>query len=535
VSTRPFALVLLVACAVVKQEDVGSSSERLGVTMGAQTFVDNPSFVSGIVDWNLAAAFTSGAAIGPTWSITFEDHSPNQPMFGWAFAGSASGPFTRCFDGAAGCNVIDKSQLVPFNSWQGEPGAVGDALGDVVASFGYSSTTPGQGDQIAIVLSADGGRHFGDTPGRVMSVTQGVSGCNTAARGSNVTIDPTTSPPTVYVVWGSKGAGAYSFGGCIRTFLISNGMLQNGGPITNGAPIANMDVECCQPSTGQGALLVQATDGMATVVYSNQDQVPATTSSGDCQSNRSIAWGSVSTVDGVHWTDHSRIFRTTTFEWCGLGTSNGVDDGSSTIIKGRREFDFIIAPDGNSYVALNDSVSTIRLFMSTTRGIKIPGANAPNDSPWREFCPSTVAGYGSNWLNPGDGPCTAFGGALVRGGQEVFRPTLAADGNSQLSLLFYVRNDSGGFGTTRAEVRYMGNVAPRTAFNSWITAPPLDIFPANFGLLLDPHVALGTYNSMPSTSLKAAGCNGRNDVEPYWTTNISAAQAIASRSMTLVP
>ena len=196
-------------------------------------------------------------------------------------------------------------------------------------------------------------------------------------------IDNTTSTfaasgapvPTYWAVWGHKGAG--SWGGCIRSFTVdpSTGAITfSGTPAGAGFTIDNMDREGL--NDGQGALIVQANDGMATVVYSNQDNVPATTA--DCSSNTSIGWGSVSTTDGDDWTSHSQIFHSTNFAWC---TLTWIRSGANPkVIKGTREFDFVIAPDGNSYVAVNDSADSIRLFMSVTRGVPVPGLGAPNDN-----------------------------------------------------------------------------------------------------------------------------------------------------------
>jgi hypothetical protein len=328
--------------------------------------------------------------------------------------------------------------------------------------------------------------------------------------------NPPVVTPTFWVAWGHKGSG--SFGGCARTYQFdSSGDPHAAGPASAGYTIDGMDVEGF--GDGQGALVIQASDGMATVVYSNQDNVPATTAS--CNSNTSIGWGAVSTTNGDDWTDHSTIFHSTAFAWCTLTDSLGANP---KVIKGRREFDFVIAPDGNSYVAVNDEANSIRLFMSTTRGVKVPNLGAPNDSPWREFCPTNT----SNWTDPGTHcgsgwfPSEDSGLTPV----EVFRPTLSADGNSAVALMWYQHVDAPGPGGTVVKVETEQEFAnlPRLFNGSYQMAGggPTTIEaafdPNPSGTSFDLHTALGLYNTMPASRVPTASCAGStsNDIQPYW-------------------
>jgi hypothetical protein len=279
-----------------------------------------------------------------------------------------------------------------------------------------------------------------------------------------------------------------------------------------------MDMEGIGDS--QGALVIQANDGMATVVYSNQDHVPNTTA--DCNNNTNIGWGAVSTTNGDDWTDHSTVFHSTTFAWCTV-TDGSAPPGNPKIIKGRREFDFIIAPDGNSYVAVNDASDSIRLFMSTTRGVKVPNMGAPNDSPWREFCPSNT----SNWTDPGTHCGHGWFPAEDTGltPAEVFRPTLSADGDGGVALMWYqtVQLISAGPPNFGVETQQEFASLPRLFNSSYQMGGggPTTIengFDPNPSGAFNLHTALGFYNTMPASRRPTASCAGSSsdDIQPYW-------------------
>jgi hypothetical protein len=390
----------------------------------------------------------------------------------------------------------------------------------------YTTSTPDT--QIAIVGSHDGGATFGAATNQVRSVTAdgggAGQGCNNGpSRSPTVAVDmttasavfpnPPTPTPTFWVAWGHNGAG--TFGGCVRTYQFdSSGNLSAAGAAAGGFTIDNMAPEALGDS--QGALIIQANDGMATVVYSNQDHVPSTTA--DCGSDTSIGWGAVSTTNGDDWTDHSEVFHTSNFAWCTV-TDGSAFPGNPKVIKGRREFDFIIAPDGNSYVAINDAKDSIRLFMSTTRGVKVNGMGAPNDSPWREFCPNNA----SNWTDPGIHPC-GTGWFPGEGGttEEVFRPTLSADGNSGVALMWYqtVQLPSPGPAIFGIETQWDFASQPRMFGSTYTSEQTIEngFDPNPSGTTFDRHTAVGLYNTMPASRPATASCAGstNDDIQPYW-------------------
>ncbi len=538
---RVVNLVLVIAAAACSgnHEDVGTGAQKL-ISLGSLVHVDAADTTA--EDHNLSGVFTQASS--PTapniYAVGFEndetDYSnlPNYP-FGWAWSTSSSGSYTRCYDHATGCTALHTSAISDWYAWGGQPSLAADGVGNVAYVTLYKSSSTSGLDQVAVVMSHDGGETFGGSDGKMLSLTDGAGeGCDSGTqRLPNVAVDITTTPPTYWAVWGHKGSG--SFGGCIRSFTYdpTSDTVSTGGPAAAGYTIDNMEREGLDD--GQGALIVQAADGMVTVAYDNQDNVASSCPAG----NNGMAWETVSTVNGADWTSKSRVVHTSTFDWCAIGNTDGTDDSTSRIIKGTREFDFIVAPDGNSYLAVNDTNDSIRLYMSATRGVKIPGIGATNDSPWREYCDGG-SGATSNWTAPG----AACSTALVAPGTEVFRPVLSADGNSRISLMWYQRVDpvGGGHGV---EVEYMGNVAPRMQSSpasglqggSFQGPTTLEsFFDPNPSLYTDRHKALGFYMTMPSSRLAAAAALGTNDAQPYWTFVSSAPlRVIDTRSVTLTP
>jgi len=539
-------VLLLAAIACTTKEEVGTSDARL-VTEGTVVGVDNPTFSSSgtAQDFNLGATYSligsSPTSSSPIWFVAYEDHTSAAPKttLGWATASTAlSGGFTTCFDNAGSCNSIDKTGIT-FDHWatNPQPTAAGNGTGLVFAAAVYASTSLLDHDQVMLMMDDTGGDHLGQSSGQAISVTDGAAdGCDTGEmRAPYVTVDSTAFPgtPLIYVVWGRKGSG--SWGACIRSFSVALNTLITDGPVSAGHGVGSLDREGF--NDGQGGLIAQAADGMVSVAYTNQDNVPSTTSG--CSSNTGLAWEMTSSSDGSHWATSSTIVHTSSFDWCALRTTPGTDS-TAKVIKRLREYDFVLSSGGISYVAVNDTAQTIRLYMSATRGIKIPNMNATNDSPWREFCPTVTHGSGVvvNWTDPGD-PCP---NALVAPSTDVFRPMLTVDGNGQLSLAWWQRDDGMLHGPAFAKLMYIGNVLPRlgTATDPWQPSSSTPqvlqgaFDPAVGGL--DKHDALGWYQTMPSTRSSYNECSGATDIEAYWTNpSFNGLQNIFTAPITLTP
>lgn len=180
----------------------------------------------------------------------------------------------------------------------------------------------------------------------------------------HASFDYSTTPATLWIVWRRRKGG--SFGGCIRGFrfdFIANPKIPPLVPIGAGFSIDNMDRE--GGNDGQGAIKVRASDGVITVVYQNAD-IPRVCPD---TSTKSVGWSSVVSMnEGQVWTDHEVIEHSENFTWCIVGKS--ADGGIAEIQKGIGEWDFVLGPDGNEYVAINDDDRHISLFMSPMRGMK---------------------------------------------------------------------------------------------------------------------------------------------------------------------
>ena len=190
--------------------------------------------------------------------------------------------------------------------------------------------------------------------------------------------------------------------------------------------IDNMDREHGGSGEGQGYLKVLAADGIATVVYANDDSLNDHVCGSSGQFIPSdIAWGAVSTFDGGNsWNDHSHAFETHNFVWCAFG---------GLVQRGLKEFDAAIGPDGSLFVIVTAAEGEARLFMSPTRGVENHNAHA-----WREWCPGTpsiVGGPLGQWTAPGGAcPTAAFSDGTI------IHPTLGFDTNGRLIVSFYEPN-----------------------------------------------------------------------------------------------
>jgi len=247
----------------------------------------------------------------------------------------------------------------------------------------------------------------------------------------NAQFDYTTSPPTLWVVWRHNGTGIGSFGGCIRRFFIDGtGSLV---PLENALTIDGMDNAI---GGSQGALLVQAGDGLVTVAYVNSDDNP-NCPTGD---HKSQAWGSVTSMSNGHdFVDNARIFETSDWRPC-------LENASKRRVQNTiRSFDFTRAPSGIEYVVLSDTEHSVRFFMNPAGGVKGWRDTNNTANPWLEWCPNTPtgdAGVTSNWKHHDDGPCDApfanIGGPLNDSGLSfpvaTLLPTITTDGDGRVAI-----------------------------------------------------------------------------------------------------
>jgi len=365
--------------------------------------------------------------------------------------------------------------------------------------------------------------------------------------------DYTTAPPTLWVVWRHQGTKLGSFGGCIRRFFLDvTGVLV---PLDDARDVEGMDLEDITGS--QGGLKVQAGDGVVTVVYSNTDHLFKCPDTGE----KGIAWGSVSSFDyGHNWVDNDRILHTEHFRWCVL--DDPTKKKPTPIIQNSlRAFDFVRAPSGAYYVALNDSADSIRLFMSPSAGAKgwhcsglDPLCQQATIRTWFEWCPLTVTNPNdpqpvfTNWRRIVDDndpcPIVSFRGSA---GVAIF-PSLGVDGDGKLSLTYYV-GDATLPGTLN--LRYAGLPNPQSSgineqFAPSIAGPfgPPDGLKGIRETVVQP---LGSYFGIaPRSSLTGAisepGCEGNQaviqpsfDVFPFWVQRSGTDPNVATTKVTLTP
>ena len=363
----------------------------------------------------------------------------------------------------------------------------------------------------------------------------------------HATFDFTTKPPTLWVVWrhnGTYGLGG-SFGGCIRRFFVSgSGTSATLVPLDDALTIDGMDSE--DSVSGQGGLKVAAGDGAVTVVYSKTDHVVACSDVQNASdSRRGVGWGWVASFNKGHdFLNHITIFHSDQFAWCVFPKQN------PTIQNSIRAFDFVRTATGIEYVAINDTASTIRLFMSPAAGAG-GWENATSEvNTWFEFCPGTRTARGdkkspiSTWRSVDEGPCPP-GNVLVphssSNGVALF-PTLAVDGRGRLGVSF-TRSADGA--QTALDAMFLSLASPQVAakFTSGALqtlSPPLaSSFSPPAGLAVDQKTVsqpLGAYMGMVGKTMPRAGCDGEGDFFPFWVqSDSSGLPQIATRDVSVSP
>ncbi len=455
----PRALVprVLLACA---RDDgpSGSSSAKLITPDNLQTIFDSPSYGPSAAYVPKGNAPAAVAAPDEQIVVTYDRASFDQtrepggpPAPGWSVLSCAggldctAGPTftTTCnFDphNSAACNGGTNVSAPPnFQHWLGR-GTVaaegtarvanGPQIGNrnvvyvgLVDTDGNISTA----EKVALVVSNDGGTTFARFgSAQTIVVNQAGAGCDGGAQDfPNVTFDNTVDPPLGVVVWRNKQHN--SFGGCMQEFFIDS----SGNPqlIGQSVGIDNMDRAGGGVNQGQGYLKVLAADGVITVIYSNDDSLgdhecPDTTKT-------NIAWGAVNTFNGgAKWSKHTHIVETNDFVWCADG---------ATVQRGLKEYDAALGPDGNLFFIATTAEGQARLFMSALRGASVRDSDLPDDSTWREFCPTASTGPHGRWLQTGQHCATAAFNAT-----SIIRPTLGFDTNARLLVGFYQPAATGG-------------------------------------------------------------------------------------------
>lgn len=403
-------------------------------------------------------------------------------------------------------------------AWMGTASLVADARGNVV----YVTLGDGDGDTsngaelVVATLSLDGGATFGNAPSA--SVVVNTAGCGTGIQDlPDATFDFTTEPATLWVVWRHKGAS--SFGGCVNHGVVDvvNQTIRMSAP----RPVGGMDREFFgNIDAGQGGLRVQAGDGAVSVAFSNNDKLEK------CPKPTHMQWGTVTSFDyGANWSSHSIVHHTNRFPSCVLG---------GRVTNTLRAFDFVRAPDGNYYMAVQDDGDSVRLFYSANLGLRVPTMPFEKTGPevWRELCsrkqPKASGEPFTRWTDPGE-PCPW---AAVRTivGKSLLYPRLAADGNGRLSLLYYesTKNDDALVPT------YRGFVAPRSP------NPTMDRNLLSFAMspvVTEPKAGTITFyltmvaRTPPGVDVGRASCAADEPFFPFWL----EPDGLVTRRVTLLP
>ncbi len=438
---------------------------------------------------------------------------PGGSTMGWARSFNNGVTFTKC-NANAPCNGsgVDVSRVTGFRSFLRHPSLATDGKGHVVyVTLADTDGDPSTAERVVAVLSSDYGQTFTTAfPVNQDSCANGVQDMPYA------TFDYTTSPATLWIVWRHNGSGG-SFGGCIRRFFIDK---YTGELVALDPSQDVVGMEQDDPFFGsQGALEVQAGDGIVTVAYVDSDDDHPCPSG----SHHGQAWGSVSTIDNAHnWVDNARIFHTSDWRSCLLHGGGGLHV-QNTI----RSFDFVRAPSGIEYAVLADTKRSVRFFMNAGGGVK--GWRDPTDTqdPWMEWCPGTPTGTGttSNWKHHDDGPCGhAF---LERKPPATFTttllPTIAADGNGRVAIGLFTFEAKGK--KQRPTVLLRVNPNPLLPGSQFVAPPTAVAFSPELPESLSiPQETVfqpfGAYFQMlarePTGELVTPGCSASGDFYPFW-------------------
>lgn len=362
-----------------------SSDAHLETTRAALTGPEGEASVSTVTGQEPYGAWVNTAANGARWVAGFNiltalsvngfARAPDTPR-------GVLPPWTRCNfvagGGFTGCGPMGTSvpmfclgppPACPISgnktqfSWGGDPTIVTTRLADGFVGYVSLASSVGQPtntDEVVIAMSNDGGASFVTTD---WVNPAGPDGCDTGTQDQPHafvdTSDPMT-PPVLWVVWRHSGAGAY--GACVRGGFI-NAATPSISWFDSGHSVANMQHSF---GYGIGGVMVNGARNRITVVYSNTDNIFGLTSTPGgtiqcCPQNGSptqgVAWYSVSSDDfGITWNDSVLIANTDSFASCMV---------KGTVSNNIRAFSYTREPNGDQYVAVNDTKKTITVYRST--------------------------------------------------------------------------------------------------------------------------------------------------------------------------
>jgi hypothetical protein len=198
-----------------------------------------------------------------------------------------------------------------------------------------------------------------------------------------------------------------------------------------------------------------------------------------------------------------------------------------------------------SYVILNDTGTSLRLFMSPAAGTKGWQNDGNTIVPWFEWCPSTPTqpmppmGVGSptwNWRYVKDGPCETTM-PVSSSAIAVMFPSLTVDGNGRLAISYYVAHTLPTPGLT-IEFAAIKNPQDPLAFLEQqalaTTNIPMPIAPG-FSTVAQPLGAYaGVIPKQGSVGLFVPGCSNDGKYFPFWVgASAAATPEIATESVSL--
>lgn len=501
-----------------------------------------------------------GAWTPRTGILVYDDESANvgTPV-GWAWTPNGITWNVCNADNTGNCNgvaKIDTTRILDFDAKGGSflrhHSVAAEGGGDrvVYVTLADIDKNPNAAERVVGLVSIDGGKTF-KTAFPLNDPASNHFTCSDDQQDMpHASFDYTTVPPTLRVVWRNSGS-IRIFGqpipvnACVRRFFLdpSNALV----PLDDDAtPLLGMDRE--KQNRQAGGVKIQAGNGAITVVYQNTDELL------NCPNKQtiSVGWSAITSFDnGLTWNDPTPIFHTKSFRSCVLDVA-----GKPVVQNTIRAFDFVRTPTGLYYVALNDSVDTIRLFMSPAAGTIGQDARLP---PWFQWCaptglpPPTPFSPASNWkiVDPKD-PCSVFNTFITgEAGMAAF-PTLASDGDNRVSVVDY----EGDFANPgQLKPVYRGNVAPQQP--TFPNGPDFQLSRLNlpFGPPADLKLPnqtvsqpLGSYMGLstrvaPGGTLDEPGCGGNGllvppavyDFFPAWAQQSQNAAFVASRQVVLTP
>jgi len=530
------ALLIVVACGNEP------AAEHVGVVRQAQIPFPATAVVSGVLT-PIASQEPSAAWANTDTFVTSFNVAGSGEGQGWATStnnvtsfGLVCGFNGTTFAGPKGaCKAVPTAGIPQFSTWAGDTTLVADGYGNLVyISLANRANPPGgAANYVAAVVSTDGGKTFDGAT--VTNAGNGTGGCGVNVGNDQVdqpdaTFDYSTSPPTLWVAWRHRDNAGATWGACFRRGVIDTTVK----PATIHWVHGPEQVRGLGAIT-QAALRIRAGDGVVTVIYNTNPNIPQNGNGCPDSTLNTVQWASVDTFNnGVDWTDNTEIFHSDVYRWCVLTPT--------TAFTSIRSFDAFRSRTGMLYVILNDSANTIRVFMSPAGGVNGWENFGSGIRPWFEWCSGTLtsnvmAGPTWNWKKADTGPCktAAFNGA----GGSVLQPSIAADGRGRVAVTYYESNAAmmGMAADTQLRVMYQQNLDIQRPGSAWKSAPLTAFFSmamsASFGRPLGDYQAIAVKPSRDTRAWRP-GCTDLGDFFPVWTiTNAATGNVnVAARGVT---